>query len=110
MQTPEETPKLRLAPAETPEELARRFERETRPVLLQRESRLENSLAGFKVGSVPYLNAVPLTRGLEEEIIFAPPSELACSWSNFATTGLPDKSENRTLCRVLSSSMQRPFL
>jgi chorismate dehydratase len=77
MQTPEETPKLRLAPAETPEELARRFERETRPVLLQRDSRLENSLAGFKVGSVPYLNAVPLTRGLEEEIIFAPPSELA---------------------------------
>jgi chorismate dehydratase len=77
MPTPEPTPKLRLAPAETPEELARRFERETRPVLLQRESQLENSLAGFKVGSVPYLNAVPLTRGLEEQILFAPPSELA---------------------------------
>jgi len=77
MQPPEPTPKLRLAPAETPEELARRFERETRPVLLQRESLLENSLAGFKVGSVPYLNAVPLTRGLEEQILFAPPSELA---------------------------------
>jgi chorismate dehydratase len=39
--------------------------------------KLENSLAGFKVGSVPYLNAVPLTRGLEEQILFAPPSELA---------------------------------
>jgi chorismate dehydratase len=77
MPTPEPTPKLRLAPSETPEELARRFERETRPVLLQRESQLENSLAGFKVGSVPYLNAVPLTRGLEEQILFAPPSELA---------------------------------
>ena len=77
MPTPEPTPKLRLAPAETPEELARRFGRETRPVLLQRESQLEDSLAGFKVGSVPYLNAVPLTRGLEEQIIFAPPSELA---------------------------------
>jgi chorismate dehydratase len=77
MPTPEEMPKLRMAPAETPEELARRFERETRPVLLQRESYLENSLAGFKVGSVPYLNAVPLTRGLEEQILFAPPSELA---------------------------------
>jgi chorismate dehydratase len=77
MATPEQTPKLRLAPAQTPEELARRFERETRPVLLQRESELENSLAGFKVGSVPYLNAVPLTRGLEEQIIFAPPSQLA---------------------------------
>jgi chorismate dehydratase len=77
MATPEQTPKLRLAPAQTSEELARRFERETRPVLLLRESELENSLAGFKVGSVPYLNAVPLTRGLEEQIIFAPPSELA---------------------------------
>ena len=77
MQPPEPTPQLRLAPVETPEELAHRFERETRPVLLQRESRLEDALAGFKVGSVPYLNAVPLTRGLEEQILFAPPSELA---------------------------------
>jgi chorismate dehydratase len=77
MKPPEPTPKLRLAPVETPEELAHRFERETRPVLLQRESQLEDSLAGFKVGSVPYLNAVPLTRGLEEQILFAPPSALA---------------------------------
>src|SRR5580693_6337119 len=77
MQPPDPTPKLKLAPAETPEELARRFERETRPALLQREYELETSLAGFKVGSVPYLNAVPLTRGLEEQILFAPPSELA---------------------------------
>jgi len=77
MSTPDNLPKLRLAPPETPEELSRRFERETRPVLLQRESALENSLAPFKVGSVPYLNAVPLTRGLEEQIHFAPPSELA---------------------------------
>jgi chorismate dehydratase len=30
-----------------------------------------------RVGSVPYLNAVPLTRGLENEIVFAPPSRLA---------------------------------
>jgi chorismate dehydratase len=77
MTAPEQTPKLRMAPPETPEELARRFERETRPALLQRESQLEDSLAGFKVGSVPYLNAVPLTRGLEEQILFAPPAELA---------------------------------
>jgi chorismate dehydratase len=38
---------------------------------------LEDSLTPFRVGSVPYLNAVPLTRGLEEQILFAPPSELA---------------------------------
>jgi predicted solute-binding protein len=31
----------------------------------------------FRIGSVPYLNAVPLTRGLEQEIIFATPSKLA---------------------------------
>ncbi len=73
----EEIPKLRLAPKETPEELAHRFERETRPSLLQRENELSSGLGAFKVGSVPYLNAVPLTRGLEDEIIFLPPSELA---------------------------------
>jgi chorismate dehydratase len=77
MSSPENLPKLRLAPAETPDELAHRFERETRLVLRQRETQLENSLDPFKVGSVPYLNAVPLTRGLEEQVRFAPPSELA---------------------------------
>ena len=69
--------KPRLAREETAEELAHRFERETRPGLLKRETALEDSLAPFRVGSVPYLNAAPLTRGLEEQIVFAPPSELA---------------------------------
>lgn len=77
MSTPEKIPKLRLAPQETPEELAHRFERETRPLFQQRESALEDSLAPFRVGSVPYLNAAPLTRGLEEQIIFVPPAVLA---------------------------------
>src|SRR5215469_9183278 len=31
----------------------------------------------FRIGSVPYLNAAPLTRDLPGEIIFAPPSKLA---------------------------------
>lgn len=31
----------------------------------------------FRVGSVPYLNAVPLTRGLESELVLAAPSKLA---------------------------------
>ena len=77
MAKPDDLPKLRLAQPETPEELAHRFERETRPILLQRESALENSLAPFRVGSVPYLNAAPLTRGLDDQILFAPPSVLA---------------------------------
>ncbi len=34
-------------------------------------------LASYRVGSVPYLNAAPLTYGLEREISFVPPSQLA---------------------------------
>ena len=73
----DETPKLRLAPSETAEELARRLEHEQRATEMQRESRLESSLAPFRVGSVRFLNAVPLTRGLEGQVLFATPSELA---------------------------------
>src|SRR5216117_1110157 len=72
-----DAPKLRMAAPESPEELAHRFEREQRAVQLQREDNLSESLAPFRVGSVPYLNAVPLTRGLEEQIIFVTPSKLA---------------------------------
>ena len=43
----------------------------------EREAGLEDSLAPFRVGSVKYLNAVPLTRGLESEILFATPARLA---------------------------------
>jgi len=31
----------------------------------------------MRVGSVPYLNAVPLTRGIEDQIVLSPPSRLA---------------------------------
>src|SRR2546425_3384895 len=66
-----------MAPAETPEDLARRIEREQRAVLREREDNLGDSLAPFRVGSVPYLNAVPLTRGLEEQVLFMTPAKLA---------------------------------
>jgi chorismate dehydratase len=66
-----------MAPRETAEDLSRRLEHEQRATLRQRESNLEQSLAPFRVGSVRYLNAVPLTRGLEDEVVFAVPSELA---------------------------------
>jgi len=72
----EPLPKLRMAPAESAEELARRYEREQRAAQLQREDRLSQSLAPFRVGSVPYLNSVPLTRGLEDQIQFVPPAKL----------------------------------
>lgn len=73
----EELPKLRMAPPETPEELAHRTEREQRAVQLQRESELEDSLKPFRVGSVGYLNAAPLVRGIENEVIIATPARLA---------------------------------
>ncbi len=77
MDSPDEIPKLRMAPVETPEQLAHRAEREQRAVELQREGNLENSLAPFRVGSVNYLNAAPLVRGIESEILLATPSKLA---------------------------------
>ena len=49
-------PKLRMAPRETAEEVAQRFQREQRWVILQRETNLEQSLAPFGVRSVRFLN------------------------------------------------------
>ena len=77
MSDSEEIPKLRLAPATEAEQIARNIEREQRTVQQQRAYELEDSLAPFRVGSVPYLNAVPLTRGLEDQIVFVAPSKLA---------------------------------
>ena len=78
MNPPDDIPKLRLAPRETTEEIVNRVEREQRAATLQRESQLaETPLAPLRVGSVPYLNAVPLTRGLEDQIVFFPPARLA---------------------------------
>jgi chorismate dehydratase len=73
----DDLPKLRMAPVETPEQLAHRAEREKRAEELQREGNLEQSLAPFRVGSVRFLNAAPLVRGIEDEIILATPSKLA---------------------------------
>ena len=77
MEPSNHVPKLRMAPSEPVEDLAHRVEREERGMEVQRESALGESLAPFRVGSVPFLNGVPLTRGLEDEIIYAVPSKLA---------------------------------
>jgi chorismate dehydratase len=77
MNPPEPELKLRMAAPEPPEDLAHRLAREERASLLQREENLRETLAPFRVGSVPYLNGVPLTRGLEDQIAFHPPSHLA---------------------------------
>jgi len=68
---------LRLVAPESPAELAHRFAREQRAVEVQREAGLTDSLAPFRVGTVPYLNAVPLTRGLEEQVRLGTPAQLA---------------------------------
>src|ERR1044071_3699792 len=70
-------PKLRLVDLDSPEEIAKRAGREQQKLLQKQEEDLSCSLAPFRVGSVRYLNAVPLTRGLEDQIVFATPSKLA---------------------------------
>jgi chorismate dehydratase len=77
MNTPDDTPKLRMAPPESAAELARHVEREQRTASRQREFGLEQSLAPFRVGSVKALNTVPLTRGIEDEVVFSTPAKLA---------------------------------
>jgi predicted solute-binding protein len=64
-------------PSETPEHIAKVLEREQTKLNFQREDELSGSLAPFRVGSVPYLNAVPLTRGIEDQVKLFPPSQLA---------------------------------
>jgi chorismate dehydratase len=74
----DELPKLRLGQPESTEDLARRLAREQITQQRQRESDLDEAvLAPGRVGSVPYLNAVPLTRGIEDRVVFVPPSQLA---------------------------------
>jgi chorismate dehydratase len=73
----EEKPKLRMTPPESAEEIARRIEADKKAASRDREFGLAQSLEPFRVGSVKALNTVPLTRGLEDQIIYATPSRLA---------------------------------
>ena len=78
MSNPDDPLKLRLAALESTADLTRRLERERLLRTRQQESDLEEiPLAPMRVGSVPYLNAVPLTRGIEDQIVLSPPSRLA---------------------------------
>jgi hypothetical protein len=77
METPDPASKLRMAPRETADNLSRQLQREQQTANLQREINLEGALAPFRVGSVDALNTVPLTRGLEDQIVFATPARLA---------------------------------
>lgn len=72
----EDIPKLRMA-ADNPVVSAKWLAREQAIAEREREFGLEQSLGKFRVGSVKALNAVPLTRGLEQEIIYDTPVRLA---------------------------------
>ena len=72
----DEIPKLRMA-ADNPAVIAKWLEREQAMTNREREFGLEQSLGKFRVGSVKALNAVPLTRGLENEISYETPARLA---------------------------------
>jgi predicted solute-binding protein len=71
------TPNLHMAAPESAEVIACRVERERRAANREREFGLEQSLGKFRVGSVKALNTVPLTRGIEGQIVFATPARLA---------------------------------
>ncbi|MSU57719.1 MAG: hypothetical protein EXS35_05980 [Pedosphaera sp.] len=73
----DDTPKLQMAAPDSTEQIAREIERERRTVNREREFGLEQSLGNFRVGSVKALNAVPLTRGIEDQVIYATPAKLA---------------------------------
>lgn len=72
----DEIMRLKMA-ADNPTVSAKWLEREQAIANREREFGLEQSLGPFRVGSVKALNAVPLTRGLESEIIYATPATLA---------------------------------
>jgi len=77
MTEPSKLAGMRLAPRETMDETARRVEREKRAGQDQREREMAGCpLAPMRVGSVHYLNAAPLTRGIEEKIVLVTPSKL----------------------------------
>jgi len=73
----QDAPKLRMAESDSPEQIARQIQREHLAANRERELAMEQSLAGFRVGSVKALNTVPLTRGLEDQLIYATPANLA---------------------------------
>ena len=78
MNSPDGASELRMAMPESADDLARRVERERTVVTRHRERELEAiALPPGRVGSVKYLNAVPLTRGIEDQVVFATPARLA---------------------------------
>lgn len=66
-----------MATPDSAEQIARQIERAQVTANREREFGLEQSLAGFHVGSVKALNTVPLTRGLEDQVVYATPAKLA---------------------------------
>lgn len=68
---------LKMARVSEAQSLSERMMKEQRIVNKHREKTLLEGLGPFRVGSVSYLNSAPLTRGLEDDIIYTTPSRLA---------------------------------
>jgi chorismate dehydratase len=66
-----------MAAPDSAEQIARQIARDKLTLNREREFGLEQSLGHFRVGSVKALKAVPLTRGIEDQVIYEPPSKLA---------------------------------
>jgi chorismate dehydratase len=73
----DEMPRLKMATPVSAEQIARELAREQQTLNREREFGLEQSLGNFRVGSVKALNAVPLTRGIEDQIVYDTPARLA---------------------------------
>jgi len=72
----DDIPPLKLAPNTPLEAAVDRLRKEQKLEHKHREANLEMA-DEFRIGSVPYLNSVPLTRGIEHQTLFKPPAELA---------------------------------
>src|ERR1041384_8329273 len=92
-------------PEEPADLLGRRLEREQRSAQFKREDELSHSLAPFRVGSVRYLNAVPLTRGLEDEVKFTTAPETTTT--QLASRSRPTRCRPTPDCRNAASNNWR---
>jgi hypothetical protein len=91
-------------------------ERHAHPVQIRPIERVLEARQRRLRGKVFATHRIPTAEQLVDRVTpeqalsrIAPPSELPCSLSNVATTGRRHRPENRTRCRVLSSSTQRPL-
>lgn len=68
---------VRASHDETPERLGWRCEHWDRARLVMEQRKLDAPAGGFRIGAYRFLNAAPLIRGIESEVVYGTPAELA---------------------------------